>query len=108
MRHVRRQRDLSRRTLVEVELRRFLETIGGTFIVLELLVPLNGVGGVSLEVAAVASKDLLQVRCVDVVLEARRGRALVVAEVTGERLQLVVHRSHVLVQASLGRRPVVT
>ena len=72
---------------------------------LELLVPLNGVGGVSLEVAAVAGKDLLQVRCVDVVLEARRGRALVVAEVTGERLQLVVHRSHVLVQASLGRRP---
>ena len=58
-----------------------------------------------LEVAAVAGEDLLEVGGVDVVLEARRGGALVVAEVAGERLDLVVHGSHVLVQAGLGRRP---
>ena len=66
---------------------------------------LDGVSRVRLEVAAVAGKYLLEMRRVDVVLEARRGGALVVAEVAGERLDLVVHGSHVLVQAGLGRRP---
>ena len=83
-----------------------LENFDGAFAVLELLVSLDGVGGVGLEVAAVAGEYLLEVGGVDVVLEARRGGALVVAEVAGECLDLVVHGSHVLVQAGLGRRPV--
>ena len=72
---------------------------------LELLVSLDGVGRVGLEVAAVAGEYLLEVGGVDVVLEARRGGAFVVAEVAGECLDLVVHGSHMLIQAGLGRRP---
>ena len=71
----------------------------------QLLVSLDGVGRVRLEVAAVAGEDLLEVGRVDVVLEARRGGALVVAEVAGERLDLVVDSSHMFVEARLGSCP---